>query len=378
MTAMLAAAGPSADWYLTRGTGIVALVLLTISVVLGILGPLRFSAAPRWPRFAIDTLHRDVSLLVLVVLAIHIVTSVLDGFAPIKLTDAVLPFASHYRPLWVGFGALSFDLLVAVAVTSIVRRRLGYRTWRAVHWLAYASWPVAVLHGLGTGSDTKVGWVLGITVACVLAVALATLLRIARSDRDNAEWRVLAMAVTVAIPVGIAIFTLQGPLQSGWARRAGTPSTLLAHNASAAVAVPAAGTTTASASATPTKQPTLKAPFTAQLSGTVTQTTEPRGAIVDLALQLSGGARGRLRVRLAGAPLDGGGLSMTGSQVDLLADGIPSVLAGQIVSLQGTNLVARVQGGSGLALNLNADLSIDAQSNSVTGTLSATPAGAGG
>jgi len=377
MSAALATAGPSAYWYLARGTGIVALVLLTVSVVLGILGSLRFSAAPRWPRFAIDTLHRDVSLLVLVVLALHIATSVLDGFAPIKLTDAVVPFASRYRPLWIGFGALSFDILLALAITSIIRRRLGYRAWRAVHWLAYASWPIAVLHGLGTGSDTKIGWVLGITIACVAAVAAATLVRIARSDREYAEWRVLAMAVTVAVPLGIAIFTLQGPLRPGWARRAGTPPLLLAHSVTPATvaARPAAATTTR---ASATNATTLKPPFSARLSGTLTQTSEPGGAIVDLALQLSGGAHGRLRVRLAGAPLDGGGLSMTGSQVDLLADGIPSVLEGQIVSLQGTDLVARVAGGSGLALTLNANLNIDNQSNSVTGTLSATSAGSGG
>ena len=97
------------------------------------------------------------SLLVIVFLVIHIVTSVLDSFAPISLTAAVIPFVSSYRPLWLGLGTLSFDLILALAITSLIRRRLGYATWRAVHWLAYASWPVAVLHGLGTGSDTKVG-----------------------------------------------------------------------------------------------------------------------------------------------------------------------------------------------------------------------------
>ena len=163
MTLALAAASPKAYWYLTRGTGAVALVLLTASVLLGVLGSLRFSAGPRWPRFAIETLHRDVSLLVMVVLAVHIVTSVLDSFAPISVLNAVIPFTGTYRPLWLGFGALSFDLLVALAATSLVRRRLGYRAWRSIHWLAYASWPVAVLHGLGTGSDTKVWWMLALT-----------------------------------------------------------------------------------------------------------------------------------------------------------------------------------------------------------------------
>src|SRR5437588_2346460 len=186
MTSQVAAAlGPSAYWYLARATGVVSLVLLTASVVLGVLGPLRFTVPGRWPRFAIDTLHRDVSLLVVAVLVIHIVTSVLDGFAPINLLDAVLPFRSTYRPLWMGLGASSFDFLLALVLTSLVRRRLGYRAWRAIHWLAYASWPVAVAHGLGTGTDTKAAWMLLITAACLAAVGVAVWLRIARSDAPS-------------------------------------------------------------------------------------------------------------------------------------------------------------------------------------------------
>ena len=362
-----AAAGPSAYWYLTRGTGVAVLVLLTVSVVLGILGSLRFAVPPRWPRFAIDTLHRDVSLLVIVVLLLHIATSVLDSFAPIKLTDAVIPFVSKYRPLWVGFGALSFDLLLAVVITSLIRRRLGYQTWRAVHWLAYASWPVAVLHGLGTGSDTKLGWVLAITLACVLAVMSAMLVRIARAEPEYAVRRRSAIALTIAAPLGIAIFTLQGPIQRGWARRAGTPVPLLAKTYR-----PAAADVTTHPS-TSTAARTLSVPFAARLAGSIKQTPESGGAIVDLSLRLTGGARGTLRVRLAGAPLGGGGLSLTGSQVDLLADGLPSVMEGQILSLQGDQFLARVTDGSGSVLELRASLNVDSQTGNVTGTLSAAP-----
>ena len=174
-----AAASGSAYWYLTRGTGTVALLLLTGSVVLGVLGSVRFDAGPRWPRFTIDALHRDVSLLVMVFLVLHVLTSVLDSFAPISLLDAVIPFAGTYRPFWLGLGAVSFDLLIALVVTSLARRRLGYRSWRAIHWLAYASWPVAVFHGLGTGSDSMAWWMLALTGACVAAVLLAVFARVA-------------------------------------------------------------------------------------------------------------------------------------------------------------------------------------------------------
>src|ERR1700759_4961 len=107
----LAALGPSAYWYLARGTGAVSLILLSAIVVLGVMGPLRVSV-PRWPRFAIDGLHRDLSLLVMAVLVLHIATSVLDGFAPIAWLDAVIPLASQYRPLWLGLGGPSFGMLV--------------------------------------------------------------------------------------------------------------------------------------------------------------------------------------------------------------------------------------------------------------------------
>ena len=114
--------------------------------------------------------------------------------------------------------------------------------------------------------------------------------------------------------------------------------------------------------------------FTAELHGTATQNGDATGAIVDLVLRLSGGERGELRMRLAGQPMPGGGLSMTGSQVDLLADGLPSVMEGKIVSLTGQRFVARVRGRSGV-LELDGDLQIDSASGSVTGTLRAIPGG---
>lgn len=362
--------GPTAYWYLARGTGAVSLVLLTASVVLGILGSVRFAAAPRWPRFAVDAVHRDVSLLVIVVLAIHIITSVLDGFAPITLLDGVIPFVTPYRPLWMGLGTLAFDLLLAIAITSLIRRRLGYRTWRAVHWLAYASWPVAVLHGLGTGSDVKQWWMLGLTVVCIVAVLVAVWTRIAQASPRQSGLRAPATALTVITPVGLAIFTLAGPLQKGWARRAGTPSSLLARAPAPVPArvVPPRRTTSKPAAVT--------TPFSSTLSGTLNETAEPGGAIVELALQVNGRVHGELRVRLGGVPIGGGaGLSMTGSQVDLAAAGTPAVFQGRIVSLEGSDFVARVTDGAGTVLNLHAQLQIDNSSNSVTGSLSGSRAG---
>jgi sulfoxide reductase heme-binding subunit YedZ len=362
------ALGPSAYWYLSRSTGAVALVLLTVSVVLGILDSVRFSAGPRWPRFAIDSLHRDSSLLVIVLLVLHVVTSVLDGFAPIKLTDAIIPFATPYRPLWMGLGALSFDVLVALVVTSLLRRRLGYRSWRAIHWLAYASWPVAVLHGLGTGSDVKSWWMLLLTFMCVAAVAIAMLVRIARAREASPGLRAGAATAAVAAPLGIAMFTLAGPLQHGWARRAGTPLKLLG----AAPAAGAARGTPVAAHTQATRGP-LDHAFSATLTGTATQSSQPGGAIVQLSMRLGGQVKGEMRVRLGGAPLAGGGLSLTGSQVDVSAPGMPSVMAGQVVALEGQRFRARVRDQSGTVVDLHANVNIDQSTGAVTGTLTGQP-----
>jgi sulfoxide reductase heme-binding subunit YedZ len=359
----------SAYWYLTRGTGAVALLLLTASVVLGVLGSVRF-AARGWPRFTIDALHRDVSLLVLALLVLHIATSVLDRFAPIKLLDAVVPFGSAYRPLWLGLGAVAFDLILALLVTSLLRRHFGYRSWRAVHWLAYASWPVAVFHGLGTGSDAKSWWMLTLTGVCVAAVLAAVWARIASIAPEKSNLRGPALLLSIVIPLGLLVFALAGPLQRGWARRAGTPTSLLAPQASAvAVASTSPRTSRAAAYRAPR-------PFSAAVSGTISQTSEPDGAIVDLALNLTGGVHGNLRVRLAGAPADDGGLSMTGSQVDLTAVGYSSALRGQVTTLEGQRIDARVTDATGTALNLRADLNIDNQAGTVSGRVVATRAGA--
>jgi methionine sulfoxide reductase heme-binding subunit len=227
MTA-LAAAGPSTYWYLTRSTGAVALLLLTLAVVLGILDVRRVST-PRWPRFVVDSLHRSASLLAMAFLAVHVVTSVLDSFAPIALADAFIPFVGSYRPLWLGLGAVALDLLVAVTITSVLRQRLGYGSWRAIHWLTYASWPIALLHSFGTGSDVKGGWLLALSVACLLAVLAAVLARVLSGWPANLRVRGAALAGAGLFSIFLVVWLPGGPLGSEWARRSGTPASLLHH-----------------------------------------------------------------------------------------------------------------------------------------------------
>jgi sulfoxide reductase heme-binding subunit YedZ len=192
----------------------------------------------RWPRFVVDSLHRNVSLLALAFLLLHILTAVLDDFAAISLLDAVVPFTSSYRPFWLGLGALSFDLILAVILTSLLRRRMGHSAWRTIHWLSYASWPIALLHGFGTGSDVKSTWMLLISVACVAAALAAVLVRIATGWPDQLARRGTALGGAALFTVGLILWLPSGPFGKEWARRSGTPSSLLGRSSSARVKQP--------------------------------------------------------------------------------------------------------------------------------------------
>jgi sulfoxide reductase heme-binding subunit YedZ len=167
----------AALWYAGRGTGVVSLVLLTVVVVLGI-GSRSGRPAFGLPRFAVVALHRAASMLAVTFLAIHVITLWLDPQSVLKLADLVLPFQATYRPLWTGLGTVGLDLMAAVFVTSLLRQRIGARVWRAVHWLAYLSWPVAIFHTVGTGTDRSTLWLLGLTGLCILTVASAGVWRL--------------------------------------------------------------------------------------------------------------------------------------------------------------------------------------------------------
>jgi methionine sulfoxide reductase heme-binding subunit len=175
--ALTAVSDSRALWYATRSTGVIALLLLTATVTLGVAGVHRLSS-PRWPRVITAGLHRNLSLLAVAFVLVHVLTTVLDSYVHISLTAAFIPFTSSYRPLWLGLGAIAFDLLLAVVLTSLMRARIGYRAWRAVHLLAYACWPVALWHGLGSGTDTRLPWMIALNVSCALLVVGAVLWRV--------------------------------------------------------------------------------------------------------------------------------------------------------------------------------------------------------
>jgi DMSO/TMAO reductase YedYZ heme-binding membrane subunit len=360
---LLAATGPSAYWYMTRGTGVVALLLLTAVTALGVATSTGLRTS-RLPRFAVAGLHRNLTLLAIAFVAAHVLTTLADGFAPIGLRDALIPFLSPYRPVWLGLGAVAFDLLLALVVTSLLRARIGLRLWRGIHWLAYIAWPVALLHTLGTGSDARTGWVGLLAYGSIVTVTVAALWRIAAAHGTDRGIRIAAACVAAAVPVALVVWYRDGPMQRGWAARAGTPPRLLA-----SAAVPPARRAARAVRSNPPSRS-----FSARLSGTLSQAGSDDGRLVTISIlaRLKGGGGGSLRLLLRGTPLDGGGVSMTASGVSLSHAG--QVYMGQIVGLDGGRVAARLHDSTGRGLDLV--LLVQARAGHVAGFARGGPPGA--
>jgi sulfoxide reductase heme-binding subunit YedZ len=173
----------TAFWYASRATGIVALLLLTAVLVLGIMVN-RQGRLPGLPRFAVTSLHRNLSLLSVAFIAVHVITAVLDTYVSIPIAAGVIPFTSGYERLWLGLGAISLDLMIAMIVTSLLRGRLNRVLWRAIHLLAYLSWPVAFAHSIGSSRDLQQGWLLCLAIGCAVIVAAAVVWRLVQAARQ--------------------------------------------------------------------------------------------------------------------------------------------------------------------------------------------------
>lgn len=356
------AAGPSGYWYLTRGTGIVSLVLLTVTVALGVANVRRLRTE-NVPRFVVDAVHRNVALLAVAFLAIHVITAVLDSFAHISLINAFVPFTGSYRPLWLGLGTVSLDLLLAVVITSLLRRSFGHRAWRVTHWAAYVSWPVALLHSLGTGTDTKTGWMLTVVGGCVIVMIVAVVARAVSGWPHHAGARLTALIASALVPLGLLVWLPSGPLAAGWAKKAGTPATLLSAASSSSTASNSSQSSTSSSAATS---------FTANTSGTVSQSQLSDGTVaVNISLSLSGERLNTLAIHLRGQPIDGGGIQMNSSAVTLGPRSNPAQYRGQVTSLDGTNIVAQLSDGSGKQMSVVARLQLSPDGGSASGTVSA-------
>ena len=177
-------------WYTTRSTGVVAFVLLTLSFAFGLAATKRALASRFWPRFASQQLHRNISLLAVGFLVVHIFTTLADSYVHVGWWSWIVPFVAGYRPFWVGLGTIAFDLVVLLIATSLLRDRMSARFWRALHWTAYAAWPLAFFHFLKTGTDASHGrWGVFLAVGCLLSLGAAASARWLTSDEPRGPLR---------------------------------------------------------------------------------------------------------------------------------------------------------------------------------------------
>lgn len=358
---MTAASWTQLSWELVRASGFTAYLLVTLSVVLGLLLSMRWRS-DRWPRLVTNDLHNFVTLTAMAFGMIHGLLAWLDPFTAFRLNEVLVPLASHYRPLWMALGIVSLYLTAAVILSTWLRPWIGYRLWRALHVATFLVFALTTVHGIGTGSDTATWW-----GGAVYAVAVATVLGLGswrlvapsgRQARTHPEFAALGVLAAAAL----ALWMFAGPLRPGWNKIAND-----GHGAGARIALAVAQTAAPPGG------------FVSRFSGYVS--TNPVGQHMDVHVNgsLTGGYSGGLTLLMDGVPTVGGALSVDSSQVMLL--GGSATYLGAITAIRGTVLTAvvRPQGG-GLALKVTMNFH---GTSGVTGTVTAAPlagapAGGGG
>jgi len=252
-----------------------------------------------------------------------------------------------------------------------------------VHWIAYLSWPVAVVHGLGTGTDARLGWVKLITVACGLFVVIAAGWRLTQAWPLQPQRSLIAGGAAAAVIIAMVAWSVSGPLRPGWARRAGTPLKLL--GSSQPVTSTSSGATSPNPPAGETGTPSSVAavpapPFSATLRGTLTQVGPGTSGeeTVTIDTLLSGILVGPLDVVLHGQAASGGGVALATSSVTLGTTASPDEYQGRVIALNGNQIVASVTARSASPLQLTINLQIEQSTGSVTGDVHAQLASASG
>jgi hypothetical protein len=350
-------------WDTARAGGFVAYVLLTLAVTAGLVLRNRWQTV-RWPRLITNELHGYLSLLALVFITVHVLAVLVDPFTRFGLAEVLVPFASHYRPLWMGLGVVALYLFFAVWVSSRLRTRIGFRAWRSIHVLAFGVYAAATVHGLGTGSDTRSPWAELLYASSVLLVGGLTgrrlLVPVAQGQRRRS---VLAASSAIAVVI-TAVWAASGPLAPHWGARAGGR----AGNRTAVTVTARALATQRSVSGLPSGK--VSTPFRAGFSGhAAVQPIDESGRVtirIDGALR--GGTRDHLEIYLRGLPLEGGGVQLEQSRVRM---GTRTPLyQGEIVGLNGSRLIAALRSSVG---RLRLDISLDlAPGGLVSGTVRGT------
>ncbi len=366
---ILAAASISPLWYLSRAAGYVGLILLGLIGVLGIITAGNIQVA-KGTKFLAPELHRSLSLLAIVVLAIHVGAAVADKYSFIGLKDVFIPFMATYRPIWVGIGAIAVDLGIAVVVTSLLRVKMGYRSWKIIHWISYPIFALSVIHGLGSGSDSALWFSKFIYVAVGGFLMLAIIARLlARHDLQIGK-KVAFFGAIFAIPLLIIAWAASGPLSANWANRAQGGLRQAVLTSARVTGSVATGTSRTAVTNRPPLE--ISPTYTSDWTGKIDQS--PANSQGEIALRLMGRLSGSpgyvLSVVLIGIPL-GGGVSMTSSVVEITSTGGTVVYKGTVTALNGTTIVSQVADSAGQSVSFSASLNLGSDGSSFTGTVAA-------
>ena len=355
----------SVTWDVARTGGFTAYILMMLSVAVGLALTMHWQS-PKWPRLINSELHNFLALLGTVFIAIHVLAVWIDPFTRFGWAEVFLPFASHYRPVWMAFGIVALYLGIAVGISTWIRPWIGYKWWRGLHMLTLLAFILVTIHGIATGSDTRTWWGMLIYGGSVLLVG--TLLWQRLIQPANAQSRahpILATSVIIVTLIG-TLWTLIGPLQPGW-------------NATANNGQGSGGSITALAASKgsqASKSPAFSPPFSAQLQGTLVQSGPDSNGNITLVMNatLSQGATGALQITLQGqSGGNDGSLNITNTHVVLGTDAQTPLYTGPLTRLNADNnwhMTAHLTG-TGTAsgqLNIRVDVQINSQQQ-VSGTI---------
>ncbi len=292
------------DWYVARAGGVIAYLLLSTGVVLGLTMSGKRSLR-LWPRFAIEDVHRFLGILTGVFIVVHIAAIALDAYLPFSVWSLIVPMLSKYRPVWVAPGIVAAELLLALAVANHYRnRRLSYKAWRRTHYLNFAVWTAATFHGLGSGTDRSSVWLLAMYSVAVAAVVSSTAWRFLRRLEPPTWTRRIVPTVSACLCVGVVGFVGLTALRFQ-------------------------------------PKPWNSSNFTDMLTGQIVQNAGPTRAIVSMAGSGAGSQRVLVRADLLIAPQ---ALLSTSFQMEYLPSG--AVCRGEVTNVQnfGFEATCRIAG----------------------------------
>ena len=367
----------SITWDIARAGGFTAYILLTLSVAIGLALTLQWQSPGRWPRLLNSELHNFTTLLALIFTGIHVLAVWIDPFTSFGWNEVLIPFVSHYRPLWMAPGIVGLYLGLAIGLSTWLRPLIGYAWWRRLHVLTLVLYALVTVHGIATGSDTQTWWGVLIYTGSVALVGGLLLSRLLTPvNARSRSHPVIATLVGLLTLIGV-IWTVSGPLQPGWNAVAnnGNGSGSRIAQAQSPGQSPAQKQ---SGNQQPSSDP-YASPFTAALQGTISQNGPDASGVITLHINatLSNGAQGTLVIVLQGQQTgDDGGLSISSTQVTLGQNATTALYQGTLTGLRTERrwrMTALLnKSGSSNQLALQIEMQVD-NSGQVSGYVQGTP-----